>query len=259
VNPSDLWLVRHRTTQPPRLRLFCLPYAGGNSQIFRAYPQLLPGAVEVCAVKLPGREKRFSEPALESVDAIVDGLATVLEGELDLPFAIFGHSLGALAGFELARRLAATSGRTPEHLWVSGHRAPHLPDPNPQVHASPDSELLDELRRLNGTPREVFDSPELLELLLPLLRADFTAAETYVYRETAPLECPITALGGARDELVSPEELEPWCEYSNAQFRLEVFPGDHFFIHQDHELVVGLLTADLEYILAGLPGQGAVR
>jgi len=259
MSTADLWLGRQRRTQAPRLRLFCFPYAGGNSQIFRTYPPSLPGDVEVCAVKLPGREKRFGEPPLESVEAIVDGLASVLGGELDLPFAIFGHSLGALAGFELARRLAATSGRSPEHLWVSGHRAPHLPDPNPLIHDCPDDEIVAELRRLNGTPQEVFDSPELLALLLPLLRADFTAAETYVYRQAAPLECPITALGGARDELVSPEELEPWREYSSAQFRLEMFPGDHFFIHQDHERVVGLLAVGLGDILKGLPGRGAAR
>lgn len=259
MNPADAWLVRHRTTKPQRLRLFCLPYAGGNSQIYRSYSQSLPGEVEVCAVQLPGREKRFCEPALESVEAIVDGLASLQEAVFDLPFAIFGHSLGAISGFELTRRLRATLGRSPEHLWVSGHRAPHLPDPNPLVHDSPDDELIEELRRLNGTPQEIFDSPELLDLLMPLIRADFTAAETYSYREGTPLACPITAFGGARDELVTREELEPWREHTRGRFRLVMLPGDHFFIHQDHDRLIGLLAADLEEILKGLPGRNDVR
>lgn len=246
MNLSDRWLVRHRTTQPARLRLFCFPYAGGNSQIYRTLSQSLPGYVEVCAAALPGREKRFPEAALDRVDAIAEPLAEVLMGENDLPYAIFGHSLGAVVGFEVARKIRADGGTPPVAMFMSAHRAPQLPDPDPPIHHLPHDEFVDELRELNGTPEGVFDSPELLELILPMLRADFAAAETYTYREAAPLSCPITVFGGDGDPLIPVDQLEPWREQTSAPFAMHVFEGDHFFIHSFQNEVLAIVSEGLD-------------
>jgi medium-chain acyl-[acyl-carrier-protein] hydrolase len=233
------------------MRLYCLPYAGGGAQIYRSYSDALPAEVEVCAVQLPGRERRFSEQPLESVDAIVDQLAPVLTPELDLPYCVFGHSLGALIGFELVRRLRNSGQPLPLRLFVSGHRAPHLPDPDPPIRHLPDAEFIEELRALNGTPQAAFESPELLELVLPTLRADFTAAETYAYRDDAPLACAITALGGSGDDMVSREALEGWRQHTTGPFEFHVLEGDHFFIHQRHPEVMRILSGRLAQALDG--------
>lgn len=239
---AEIWLSRQRTRRtPPRMRLFCLPYAGGGAQIYRTYAHALPIDVEVCAIQLPGREKRFLEPALECVDAIADQLAPVIGEAVDLPYAIFGHSLGALVGFELVRRLRKEGRPLPVRLFASGHRAPHLPDPDPPIHHLPDAEFIEELRELNGTPEAVLESAELLELVLPMLRADFTAAETYVYRSDAPLPCSITALGGTSDDKVSPEALQGWEEHTSGDFEFHLLEGDHFFIHQRHQDVMQIV------------------
>jgi medium-chain acyl-[acyl-carrier-protein] hydrolase len=253
---ADLWLSRPRNRRSaPCLRLFCIPYAGGGAQIYRSYADALPAAVEVCAVQLPGRERRFVEPPLESVDAIVDQLAPVVAKELDLPYAVFGHSLGALVGFELVRRLRDAGEPLPVRLFASGHRAPHLPDPDPPIRHLPDAEFIEELRALNGTPQAAFDSPELLALVLPTLRADFTAAETYVYRDRAPLACPISALGGTADDMITPEALQAWRQHTSAQFESHLLEGDHFFIHQRHPDVMRILSDRLAQALAGRVAQ----
>lgn len=253
---TELWLSRPRTRRtPPRMRLFCIPYAGGGAQIYRTYAQALPTEVEVCAVQLPGREKRFLEPALESVDAIVEGLAPVIGKEGDLPYAIFGHSLGALVGFELVRRLRREGRPLPVRLFASGHRAPHVPDPDPPIRHLPDDQFIEELRKLNGTPQGVLDSPELLALVLPMLRADFTAAETYSYRSDSAIPCPITALGGSHDDMISLEALQEWGQHTSGDFEFHVLEGDHFFLHQRHEEVMRILSnrvaEALERVVAG--------
>jgi medium-chain acyl-[acyl-carrier-protein] hydrolase len=249
---ADVWLARPRSrSTPARLRLFCLPYAGGGAQIFRHYAAALPAAVEVCAVQLPGRERRFVERPLESVDAIVDQLAPVVARELSLPYAVFGHSLGALVGFELLRRLRAAGEPPPVRFFASGHRAPHLPDPDPPIRHLPDAEFIEELRALNGTPQAAFDSPELLALVLPTLRADFTAAETYVYRDAMPLACPISALGGTADDMITPEALQGWRQHTSADFEAHLLEGDHFFIHQRHPEVMRIVSGRLAQALEG--------
>lgn len=248
---TQTWLSRPRMRRTiPRIRLICLPYAGGGAQVFRSYGDELPADVEVCAVQLPGRERRIREPALESVDAIVDHLVPVVGAEAGLPYAIFGHSLGALVGFELVRRLRREGYPLPLRLFASAHRAPHLPDPDPPIHHLPDERFIAELRGLNGTPQAVFESQELLDLFLPVLRADFTAAETYVYRSGAPLPCAITAIGGTGDKMISREALQAWREHTTGDFALHLLEGDHFFIHQRHSDVMRILRDAIASALA---------
>jgi medium-chain acyl-[acyl-carrier-protein] hydrolase len=179
---------------------------------------------------------------------------------LDKPFVFFGHSLGALLSFELARKLSQDCQLEPLHLFVSGRSAPQLPDTRPTTYSLPDEEFVKELRRLNGTPAEVLDQPELLQLIAPTLRADFELCETYEHLTAPPLKCSITALGGLYDEDVPREKLEPWREHTSASFSLKMLPGDHFFLHSSESMLLQILTLELNAVLSGLNyrrvGQG---
>ncbi|HEX2093650.1 MAG TPA: thioesterase domain-containing protein, partial [Longimicrobiaceae bacterium] len=177
----DPWVVRRPLNPHTRLRLFCFPYAGGGASIFRTWSQSLPPEVDVCPVQLPGRESRLREPPFDRLLPLVRTLADVLAPYMDLPFALYGYSNGALMSFELARELRRRGMRGPVHLFVAACPAPHLPDKDPPIHALPDVELIREIRRLNGTPEEILQNEELMTLLIPLLRADSAIHETYVY------------------------------------------------------------------------------
>lgn len=250
------WLARQPVRGERRLRLFCFPFAGGGAQTYRTYSQLLPEGVEVCPVQLPGRERRFGEPALTSIDETVDCMLPIMRQLVELPYVVLGHSLGALLGFELVRRMQAAALPLPAHLVVSGHRGPQLPDPDPPIHGLPDDEFIAELSQLNGTPSEVFESPELVELMLPLLRADFAAAETYRYTEGQPLTCPITALGGDLDPLVSVTEIEGWRMQTSAAFNHHILQGDHFFFQQSQTQFIHILNNVLRTVMVNLSGYG---
>jgi surfactin synthase thioesterase subunit len=161
------------------------------------------------------------------------------------PFVFFGYSLGALIGFELARSLRREGIDGPVHLVVAAFRAPHLPDPHRPVHDLPDADLVARLRELGGTPPEVLREPELMSLLLPLLRADLSVSETYVHRQEDPLDCSLTAFGAADDLEVSLEEVSAWRSHTRGPFELRIFPGGHFFIQTAQALMLRSLAHDL--------------
>lgn len=247
---STPWLGRFKPNPQARLRLFCFPYAGGGTVAFRGWAEQLPDSVEICPVQLPGREHRMREPALRRIPAIVEAAAESLLPHLDKPFAFFGHSMGAFISFDLARALRGSHGRAPAALFVSGCRAPHLKRRRPPTYDLPESEFMNELRSLNGTPRELLDSPDLMRVLLPLLRADFEASETYSYIAGAPLECPISAFGGTEDPEVERREIREWCEHTTAAFSLKMFSGDHFFLHSARPLLLTALAQQLRLLVA---------
>lgn len=226
------WLISSAANPQARVRLFCFPYAGGGAHIYREWMRGLPKEVEVCSVQLPGHGSRLHEPLFVRLRPLVEELARVLLPHLQAkPFAFFGHSMGALISFELSRLLQREHGLRPSHLFVSGRRAPQLADDEPPIFNLPEQEFLEELRELNGTPKEVLEHPELMALVLPLLRADFAICQTYDYTAGPPLGCPITAFGGLQDDEAGREELEPWREQTTAAFSLRMLPGDHFFLH----------------------------
>lgn len=244
------WIQNSQLRFRPRLRLFCFPYAGGGASIFRTWSFDLPEVVQVCPVQLPGREERLSEEPFSRWQELVWVLADVLNPHLDdLPFIFFGHSMGALISFEVARRLRRRGYPQPVRLYVSGWRAPHLPDPDPPVHRLPDIEFVEELRRLEGTPELVLEHEEMMKLLLPTLRADFAMCETYSYLPEPPLACPIVAIGGTEDNEVSRDELEAWREQTGQNFSLWILPGGHFFIHDARKQLLAMLREDLSKCL----------
>lgn len=225
------WLAKSRADSRTRLRLFCFPYAGGTSLVYRRWGEALPPWVEVCAVQLPGRGPRIAERPYASLPDLVEALLPVVAERGDLPFAFFGHSMGAAIAFELAHRLRLTLQVEPRHLFVSARRAPHLPHRGRMLHDLPDAEFKEELRDLNGTPPEVLEHPELMQMMIPLLRADFSVSETYRCERRPLLSCPLTAFGGTHDTHAEPEGVEAWREHTLGPFDLRLFDGDHFFIN----------------------------
>jgi medium-chain acyl-[acyl-carrier-protein] hydrolase len=250
-NP-DRWITRPRPLPRARLRLFCLPHAGGGASAFRGWADVLPADVEVCPVQLPGRENRIAEPAFDRLEPLVEALADAIDGYLDRPFALFGHSNGALMAFELSRTLRARGRPGPAHLFASGRRAPDLPADSDPIHALPEAELLGELQRLGGLPPQLLEHRELLELLVPLLRADVAIHETYHFSEQAPLDCPITAYGGVADPKVSRAQLEAWGRHGAPPFTVRMVPGGHFYLQDDRAATLRTLSSDLLDLLRGV-------
>lgn len=226
-----LWFSVAEPNPRASVRLFCFPYAGGDAQVYRAWPRHLPQTIEVVTARLPGRGLRIKEAPIRDLASMVAAVASAVTPYLDRPFAFFGHSMGALLSFELTRLLHERGGRGPAHLFVSGRRAPQIPNDQPNTFDLPDAEFVEYLRSLKGTPAEVFDHPELLELMLPLLRADFSVVETYQYRPGQDLGCPVTAFGGESDEEVSVEDIKAWGEQTSGRFDVRIMPGDHFFLN----------------------------
>ncbi|MBW4564798.1 MAG: thioesterase II family protein [Mojavia pulchra JT2-VF2] len=251
TNISNLnsWIICHKPNPQAHLRLFCFPYAGGSSLIFRTWSNYLPPSVEVCAIEIPGRGRQIKLPPYNKIDSLVDAIASNIHPYLDKPFAFFGHSMGGLVSFELARLLRKNYGILPVHLFVSGRRAPQIPDADPPIHNLPESAFIKELRHLNGTPKAVLENVELMQLFVPILRADFAVLETYVYTPEPPLNCPITVFGGLQDSEVGCDELQAWQEQTKAAFSLNMFPGDHFFLHSAQSLLLEKLAKYLPYQL----------
>jgi medium-chain acyl-[acyl-carrier-protein] hydrolase len=247
TNPavSNLWTICRKPNPQARLRLFCLPYAGGNPWMFRTWSDGLPVDVEVHAIQLPGRGTRLKEPAFARLAPLVQALTQGLLPLLDKPFAFFGHSLGAVVSFELARRLRKQQWPEPVRMFVSACSAPQLLYHGPIRHTLTEVDFLEELRRLNGTPRAVLENAELMELLLPVLRADFAVYETYQYLPEPPLHCPIAVFGGLQDSGVRRGDLEAWRAQTRAACTLRMLPGDHFYLHSAEALLLDALHQEL--------------
>ena len=228
------------------LLLLCFPYAGGNAHIYRSWARSLPAHIEVCPVEIPGRGMLIHEEPYTSLPALAEHLGQELSSFFRPPFAFFGHSMGSLIGFELARYLRRQKKPGPAHLFVSGNTAPQLPREKPPMHHLPHQEFIHALRTLNGTPDEILGNPELMELVIPLLRADFQMVETYPYAAEQPLECPITAFGGFDDLDAEQEELQAWEQQTSAEFSLTMSPGDHFFLRSAQPVLLEKIRASLE-------------
>lgn len=214
-----------------KVRLFCLPYAGGRALNYRTWSNNLSENVEVCAIEIPGRGTLLRDAPFTRIKPLVETIAQNILPKLDKPFALFGHSMGALVSFELAHFLRKQYGVNPFHLFVSARRAPQITSTKPTIYSLPEAEFIAELYRLNGTSKEILENRELMELFLPILRADFEVIETYIYRKKLSLEYPLTAFGGLSDTEANIDELQAWGKQTNATFVLKMFPGDHFFIH----------------------------
>jgi surfactin synthase thioesterase subunit len=228
------------------LRLYCFPYAGGGASVYRSWSDL-SDEVEVLSVQLPGRESRFAEGPDRDLSRIVESLAEAVEalGSEDQPFCFFGHSLGALVCFEVARALRRRQCRAPLRLFVSASRAPQLPFTRERILGLPDAEFLARLREYGGTPDAVLDDREFMSVILPVIRADIGLNEGYQYVPEAPLATPIVAFAGSRDALSTFDEVEEWRAQTTGAFRIHRVEGDHFFLDRSKELIHEAILTEL--------------
>lgn len=243
---STEWVQTFQPAPGARLRLLCFTYAGGPTRLYQEWGAALGPEVEVAAVALPGRERRRHEPSFSRMDPLVAALTQGVAGWLDRPFALFGHSLGALIAYELACRLRAEGRAEPLHLLVSGRPAPDFAITTPMLHALPDDRLVSEVQRIyGGIPAAVLRERELLQMMIPSLRADLAVVETYVHRERPPLELPITALTGSADPVAPERAMAQWRRHTARRFEQVVVPGDHFFVQGAPRGVLALVRARL--------------
>ena len=228
------------------MRLFCFPYAGGGAAVFRQWSSLLPEGVDLCPIEIPGRGKRFGEPLFKRLVPLVIEVTEALGPFLDRPFAFFGHSMGGLIAFELTRHLRRRGKELPEFLFISASEPPHRLKPRDRItYQLPDAEFLKELERLGGTPPEVLKHRELIELFLPVVRADIEIMETYRYSEEAPLSMTTVVFGGEQDSEVSLNDLQGWRDQTSGSFHLHPLPGDHFFIKTAQDNLLTLISDHL--------------
>ena len=229
-------------------RLFCFPYAGAGASIFRNWQEQLPPTIELVPVQLPGRESRWSDQPIGELPLLATTLSTVLHPLLSQPYALFGHSMGALIAFELARVLRRRKLPPPMHLFVSAARAPHIPDREAPVHHLPDLLLWKTVTRdygaaQDGTPL----NPEMASVLLPILRTDFRMCESYKPSWEDPFAFPVTAYGGIHDRRVTYADLAAWSGYTIGGFRMQLFPGGHFFPARSRSLFLKILSGDVAH------------
>jgi medium-chain acyl-[acyl-carrier-protein] hydrolase len=246
---TSRWVTCPQPRPDAAVRLFCLPYAGGGASSYRLWVAGLPPSIEVCPIQLPGREERLRETPFTNLIDLSHAVSRELTPYLDKPFAFFGHSLGALLAFEVARSLRHGGRPAPLGMYLAAYPAPHRPSARTPIHQLPDPAFIEELRRLQGTPEAVLGNRELIEFLLPILRADFEVCDTYVCAPEPPLACPLYLFGGTEDAEVGAAQLEQWRELTAGAFRLQMLPGTHFFVQSHRHRLLAEIGADLARLM----------
>jgi medium-chain acyl-[acyl-carrier-protein] hydrolase len=243
---QGVWLGCPKPNPQASLRLFCFPYAGAGSSIFTTWSHALPPDIELNLIHLPGRDGRIREPLQVDLSALVESLGESFHSRLDKPFAFFGHSMGALISFEVARYLRRQYARQPKHLFISSRPAPQLTDPQADLYRLPGKDFLDTVEDLYGVlPDIVKEDAGVLELFLAIMRADLTLIGTHQYHPEPALDCPISVFGGEQDQSVTADSLYAWREQTLNSFSMTMFPGDHFFIHSSRQALLQNLSQNL--------------
>ncbi|MEV5376757.1 putative thioesterase [Streptosporangium nondiastaticum] len=239
------WIQYPRPNPDASLRLVCLPYSGGRASVFRGLAAELPGDVEVCAVELPGHGRRLAEAPMTRLGPLVGQVTDVIADWIRRPFVLLGYSVGALIGFETAHELARRGLPGPEALFAAAARAPHLRSARPPLHQLSRAGLIEGLHRLAGRHNDLLDNEELVDVMLPVVRADLGLDETYDHKPGRPLGCPVAAFGGSEDWTVPRPALEAWREHTTGGFSATTLPGGHFFLDSSPGLFAEALTAGI--------------
>jgi len=243
---ASSWITYPRPNSQACMRLFCFPYAGGGASIFRHWVDVMPREIELSPIQLPGREERLQEEPFTDLSSLLKALLPLLRPHLDTPFAFFGHSMGAMIGYEVARQLQTQHDLAPAHLFISSRSAPQLVNTDAPLRDLPAAAFMDELQRLYGAVPDVLrQSHDLQDVFLPILRADVTLLETHTYTPGEPLNCPISVFGGEQDQSVTREALAAWREHTRGAFTQHMFPGDHFYINHTWEALIHMIARAL--------------
>jgi len=241
LTEPDLWVRRYHPAPAAPIRLLCLPHAGGSASYFFSASRQLSPRVEVLAVQYPGRQDRRGEQCVETIDELADKVVEAVRGWTDRPLALFGHSMGATLAFEVALRLQH-NGITPTCLFASGRRAPST-HRDETVHLRGDEEIIAEIKTLSGTNTRITEDDEVIRMVLPPIRSDYKAIETYAYRPGPKLDCPIQAFVGDNDPKATLDEVRAWKNHTSAQFALHVYPGGHFYLDTHATAVLDKISA----------------
>ncbi|MBN2419957.1 MAG: thioesterase [Deltaproteobacteria bacterium] len=244
---STKWITCPKKQPDAKMRLFCFPYAGGGTSVFYNWPHNITTDIEVCMIKMAGREVRFNEPPYRRIPKLVEDLAPAILPFLDKPFLFFGHSLGAHISFYLTHHLRRYNLPCPMHMFISGARAPHLTEPAPDAlhYRMEDKKFIDKLIKLGGMSDEVLRDKEILNIVLPILRADIELLNTMEYTDEEPLSCGITVFCGEFDKRVSREDAEAWSRHTNHDFRLTMIAGKHLFINTHQAQIIELINQEV--------------
>ncbi|WP_312654282.1 thioesterase II family protein [Aminipila sp.] len=229
-----------------KIRLFCLPYAGGNANIYFNWRKSLEKYIELCPLELAGRGRRYEEPFYETLDDAIEDIYNIMKDQIkNIEFAFYGHSMGSIIAYELVLRFQERLGIIPKHVFFSGHRAPNVASKDKKTYFLPDEEFKNEVLKLGGTPKEILENAELVEFFLPLLRADFKIIENYCYQDKKnKLNCDITVLNGKKDDLTLNDIVE-WRNHTNGQCKIIMLDGGHFFINDNTENIVNIINNTL--------------
>ncbi len=247
--PMTPWVSCLKSNPLTPLRLFCFPYAGAGASSFNSWAALMP-EIELYLVHLPGRDKRIREPLHERLTPMVELLTEALIPHLDKPFAFFGHSMGALVSFEVARQLRRKHAPQPVHLFISARQPPQKVDPDLDLYRLPEDEFLAATEKKYGVlPDVVRQDHEVLRLFLSIMRADLTMLGTYQYEHESPLDCSISVFGGLSDKSVNESDLRGWSEQTSSTFDLKMLPGEHFFIRSSQTTLLNEITQSLSHLL----------
>ena len=243
---SSSWVIRPTPRPQATKRLFCLPFAGGGASAYRQWASQLGPTIEVCPIQLPGRENRLLETAHDNYKSLIEALLPAMDPLLDKPYALYGHSMGALLAFELARSLEASASHTgPQRIFLGAHRAAHLPLQRLPMADLSQEDLLKKLNEYGGFTEEILSSPELLELILPAVRADIKLCDTYQFEQGRLLTCPIDALAGAMDKQTPPITMRPWELHTKGGTDFHTFDGGHFFLNTHTTQVLEIIRTKM--------------
>lgn len=250
------WMLCPRPHPDAGLRLVCLPYSGGRASNFNALAAELPGDIELCSIEFPGHGRRLRTPPLTRLRPLVEQVTDVIAERVRPPFVLLGYSIGALIGFEVTRELGRCGWPVPSALFVAASKAPNIRSSRPPLHQLSREALIEGLHRLAGSRNPLLDNEELVDVMLPVLRADLAMDETYIYEPGDPLPIPITAFGGSEDWSVTRAGLEAWRQHTAGEFNIVILPGGHFFLDSARTRFAQALTAEIEKLKESL-GKGS--
>jgi medium-chain acyl-[acyl-carrier-protein] hydrolase len=243
---KNMWITCPEERSDAKIRLFCFPFAGGGAQVFFSWAENISNEIELFLIKLPGRENRFNETPYRRISELIYDLTPAILPLINKPFMFFGHSLGAHISFYLIRHLRASNLPCPMHMFVSGSRAPHLPEPADALRYNmDDTEFIEKLNKLGGMTDEILKNKELLDLILPIIKADIEMLNTMKYTEEEPLKCNITSIAGNDDQRVSREDAAAWNKHTCKKFELKMIVGKHLFINTHHEQVINIINQEV--------------
>lgn len=246
-NLQKKWLTNFNQSEKNKTRLFAFPYSGSGAIAYHSWaPYFSQYEIDLIGIQLPGRENRRNEKLITNLTELTDLLFEIISPMANIPFAFLGHSMGGLIAFELTQKLQNSKLPLPQHLFISGLRTPDMPNPNPELHQLSDSKLLKKIAEYGGTPSAILNNIELMALLLPIIRADFELFETYRYKASEPLRCPITLFSGSEDNIVRPAYLKNWETHTTKVLNQAIYSGNHFFIQENKHGIIDKIAKTLK-------------